>query len=92
MGFDERHGSGNLGGKHLADPQADSGDIPILDRAKNDLPGRLRPAGKKYLPHQAADLFFAKAVRIPSDRLAHSPRLRLDYLRVEDVARQRVFQ
>jgi len=87
MGFDERHGPGNLGGKHLANPQADSSDVPVLDGAKDHLPGRLRPTGEEQLPHQAADLFFAKPVRTPSDRLAHTPGLWLKYLGVEDVAR-----
>ena len=72
MGFDERHGSGNLRGQDLADAQADFGDIAVLDGAKDYLPGRFRPARKKHLPHQAADLFFAKAVRIPRNRFAHS--------------------
>jgi hypothetical protein len=84
--FHERHVSGNLGRQDLADPKADSIDISIFDRAKDDLPCRFRPAGKKYLAHQAPDLLFAKAVWSPGDRLASGRGLGLDRIHFEDVA------
>jgi hypothetical protein len=76
----------------LPNPKTDSGNIAIFDGTEDDLPGRFRPSRKKYLSHQAADLLFAEPVRIPGNRLTRRRRLWLGCFRLENVARQRLFQ